>query len=94
MNKGFDAAGIVDQLASIYDELVANLRSALAAYINDRTQPDPVARSNGSFAYPELRISYSRRHASAAQSPAHSPGSISPGSTPPASLARTCFENI
>src|SRR5690348_1919537 len=58
MNKGFDASGIVDQLASIYDESVANLRKALAAYIRDRSQPDPAARSKGSFAYPELRISY------------------------------------
>jgi len=58
MKKGFDAGAIVDQLASIYDESVANLRRALAAYIKDRTQPDPVARSKGSFAYPELRISY------------------------------------
>src|SRR5690348_10624114 len=58
MKKGFDAGTIVDQLASIYDESVANLRRALAAYIKDRTQPDPIARSKGSFAYPELRISY------------------------------------
>jgi len=58
MNKGFDAGGIVDQLAGIYDESVANLRSALAAYISDRTPPDAVDRSKGSFAYPELRISY------------------------------------
>ena len=58
MNKGFDASGIVDQLASIYDESVANLRGALAAYINDRKPPEVVARSKGSFAYPELRISY------------------------------------
>ena len=58
MNKGFDAGGIVDQLASIYDESVANLRKALAAYIRERAQPDPLQRSKGSFAYPELRISY------------------------------------
>ena len=59
MKKGFDAGAIVDQLASIYDESVANLRAALAAYIGDRKPPDPTARAKGSFAYPELRISYS-----------------------------------
>src|SRR5690242_2947649 len=59
MKKGFDAGAIVDQLANIYDESVANLRRALAAYVLDRKPPDATARSKGSFAYPELRISYS-----------------------------------
>src|SRR3954466_15060056 len=58
MNKGFDAGGIVDQLAAIYDESVANLRAALAAYVRDGTPPDPQARNQGTFAYPELRIEY------------------------------------
>jgi len=58
MTTGFDAGAIVDQLASIYDESVANLRRALAAYIEDRTPPDGQQRKAGSFAYPELRIDY------------------------------------
>ena len=58
MNKELNAGGIVDQLAAIYDESVANLRRALAQYVRDRTRPDPKARNQGSFAYPELRIDY------------------------------------
>src|SRR3954463_2431672 len=58
MNKGFDAGGIVDQLAATYDESVSNLRTALAAYVRDGTPPDPQARKQGTFAYPELRIEY------------------------------------
>jgi AMP nucleosidase len=58
MNEEFNAGGIVDQLAAIYDESVANLRQALARYVRDRTRPDPKARMEGSFAYPELRIDY------------------------------------
>jgi AMP nucleosidase len=52
MNKEFEAAGIVDQLAAIYEESVANLRAALAAYIRDRSRPDPAARAQGCFGYP------------------------------------------
>ena len=58
MNKDFDAGRIVDQLATIYDESVANLRSALSAYVESRTLPDAAARKRGSFAYPELRVDY------------------------------------
>ena len=58
MNNGFDAGGIVDQLAAIYEESVANLRQALATYVQDRMAPDPAERANGCFAYPELRIDY------------------------------------
>jgi AMP nucleosidase len=52
------AHAIVDELAAIYEESVANLRRALADYVRDRTRPDAAARANGSFAYPELRIEY------------------------------------
>ena len=40
MKRQFNAHAIVDQLAAIYDELVANLRQALARYVEDRTAPD------------------------------------------------------
>ena len=53
MKPQFNAHAIVDQLAAIYDESVANLRQALARYVEDRTPPDPKARKNGAFAYPE-----------------------------------------
>src|SRR5437588_9803253 len=58
MNRPFNAHGIVDQLAAIYDESVANLRQALARYVEDRSPPDARARQKGAFAYPELRIDY------------------------------------
>ena len=48
----------VDQLAAIYDESVANLRQALARYVEDRTPPDAAPRKKAAFAYPELRIDY------------------------------------
>src|SRR5690349_15825140 len=58
MKRQFDASQIIDQLAAIYDESVANLREALARYVEDRTPPDARARKRGAFAYPELRIDY------------------------------------
>ena len=61
MKRQFDANHIIDQLAAIYDESVANLRQALARYVEDRTPPDARARKRGAFAYPELRIDYGGR---------------------------------
>src|SRR6185312_2585182 len=59
MKRQFNANAIVDQLASIYDESVANLRQALTHYIDARTPPDARTRKKGAFAYPELKIDYS-----------------------------------
>ena len=67
MKRPFDANAIVDQLAAIYDESVANLRIALSRYVADRAPPDAKARKTGAFAYPELRIDY------AGKAPAASP---------------------
>src|SRR5688572_31805655 len=50
---------IIDQLCEMFDESVAALRSALAAYLLRGERPDPEARARGLFAYPELRIDYS-----------------------------------
>src|SRR5437870_1063103 len=58
MSRPFNANAAVDQLAAIYDESVANLREALARYVDDRTPPNARARKKGAFAYPELRIDY------------------------------------
>ena len=58
MSRQFNAHAIIDQLAAIYDESVANLRQALASYVQDGTPPAADARRNGAFAYPELRIDY------------------------------------
>jgi AMP nucleosidase len=52
------SAQYVAQLEAIFVESVANLRSALTAYIQSGTLPDPEARKSGAFAYPEIRIDY------------------------------------
>ena len=78
MTRGIDARRIVDQLAAIYDESVANLRQALADYVRDRIPPDRKARDEGIFAYPELRIDYagalSRPHVPRAFARLNQPG--------------------
>src|SRR4029079_782284 len=68
MKRQFNAHAIVDQLAAIYDESVANLRQALGRYVEDRTSPDARARKKGLFAYPELRIDYAGKTQVAAPS--------------------------
>ena len=57
--KSQDITALLDQLCSIYDQSVANLREALGAYCEDGAHPDPELRANGCFAYPELRVAYS-----------------------------------
>src|ERR1044071_317642 len=52
MKRACNAHDIVDQLAAIYDESVANLRQALGRYVEDGTPPDPRTRKKGAFAYP------------------------------------------
>ena len=58
MTRSDDIPAILDQLTAIYESSCSNLRRALAAYVERGERPDPDARSNGCFAYPELRISY------------------------------------
>ncbi len=58
MSKSQSVPAIVDELTAIYDDSVENLRRALAAYVRDRTPPDPAERARGAFAYPELRVEY------------------------------------
>jgi AMP nucleosidase len=58
MSKVQSSHATVDQLCTVYDESVDNLRRALAAYIQDRKKPDAKARAQGAFAYPELRVEY------------------------------------
>ena len=58
MSRPFNANAIVDELAAIYDESVANLRQSLSRYVDTRAAPDSKARKRGAFAYPELRIDY------------------------------------
>ena len=53
-----DIPGVIEQLCAVYDESVANLRSALARYLTSGEVPDPRDRAEGAFAYPELCIDY------------------------------------
>jgi len=53
-----DIPRVIESLCRMYDESVANLRSALARYLKSGERPDRHARAEGLFAYPELRIEY------------------------------------
>lgn len=51
-------AQIIASLADHYESSVANLQSAIRAFIEHGTVPAPADRSNGAFSYPLLRIEY------------------------------------
>ena len=53
-----NAASIVAELDRLYTASVKRLQDALTAYLTDRTTPDPASRTDGSFAYPEIRLRY------------------------------------
>ncbi len=53
-----DTAQILADLQAAYDIAIGNLRAAIAAYVTEGTLPDPSSRTDGSFAYPELRVTY------------------------------------
>ena len=59
MTNPAEIPSIVDELCSIYDRSVANLREALTQYVRSGSTSEMSARADGCFAYPELRISYS-----------------------------------
>ncbi|WP_338466314.1 AMP nucleosidase [Novosphingobium sp. ZN18A2] len=52
---------IIEDLAAIYDAAVARLRADIAAFAADGTLPPPERRHDGSYCYPELRITYEGR---------------------------------
>ncbi|MBX3564959.1 MAG: AMP nucleosidase [Sphingomonas sp.] len=52
------ASNIVAELDRLYRASVERLQAALTHYINDGVAPDPQDRIDGSFAYPELRLTY------------------------------------
>lgn len=52
------ASDIVADLERLYSASVDRLQAALNRYLTDGTPPDPEARVDGSFAYPELRLVY------------------------------------
>ncbi|OYY90271.1 MAG: AMP nucleosidase [Sphingomonas sp. 28-66-16] len=53
-----NAAAIVAELDRLYSDAVARLQAALTAYLDDGTVPPPESRTDGSFAYPEIRLFY------------------------------------
>jgi AMP nucleosidase len=52
------ASDIVADLDRLYRASVDRLQAALNRYLTDGTPPDPEMRTDGSFAYPELRLTY------------------------------------
>lgn len=60
------ARAIVDELERLYAASVARLQAALAAFIDRREMPLPASRSDGSFAYPEIRLRFAGGEAAAA----------------------------
>ncbi len=50
---------LVDQLDTLFIAATKRLRDAVEAYVLNGTRPDTAARSDGSFAYPEIRVHYS-----------------------------------
>ena len=58
MTREADIPAIIDSLIEISESSSAALRNALARYLMKGERPDPEARTQGKFAYPELRIDY------------------------------------
>lgn len=52
------ASDIVAELDRLYTASVERLRAALDRYLSDGTPPSSSARIDGSFAYPEIRLTY------------------------------------
>lgn len=52
------AAQIVAELDRLYSASVARLQAALDQYLRDGTPPPSASRHDGSFAYPEIRLTY------------------------------------
>jgi AMP nucleosidase len=92
------ASHIVDELQRRYDQSVQALRGALRAYAEDGTRPDPKARAEGLFAYPELRVRYAggapRPRLSRAYGRLTSPGDYATTITQPAMFREYLTEQI
>jgi AMP nucleosidase len=52
------ASDLVAELDRLYRASVERLQAAMSAYIADSTTPNPSSRTDGSFAYPEIRLTY------------------------------------
>ena len=53
-----NAAEIVAELDALYTASVNRLRAALSAYLHEGTIPPASMRTDGSFSYPEIRLTY------------------------------------
>ncbi|MDB5702548.1 MAG: nucleosidase [Sphingomonadales bacterium] len=49
---------LVEQLDRLFNAATGRLRAAIQAYVLHGTRPDPASRTDGSFAYPEIRLQY------------------------------------
>ena len=58
MTKLENTKNIISELEKLYSEAVDALCSALQDFLRDGKTPDPEARANGAFCYPELVIEY------------------------------------
>jgi AMP nucleosidase len=56
--KKQEAAGIVDRLETEYRQSVDSLRTALKAFLAGGPPPDAEVRRNGTYVYPELRLTW------------------------------------
>ncbi|UYY58767.1 AMP nucleosidase [Sphingomonas sp. S2-65] len=52
------ASDIVAELDRLYSASVDRLQAALTRYLTDGTPPSPESRTDGSFAYPEIHLTY------------------------------------
>ena len=57
---------LVAELDALFTTATGALRDAINAYVADGTRPDPAARSDGRFAYPEIRLIYAGHDANPA----------------------------
>jgi AMP nucleosidase len=53
-----EAPQIVDRLEAVYQASVSSMRAGLKAFLEQGSRPDPQARIDGCFAYPELRLTH------------------------------------
>jgi AMP nucleosidase len=57
-DKTMTPAAVLDRLEALYNQSVANLRSAVGTFLATGQQADPVARAEGLFCYPQLKVSW------------------------------------
>jgi AMP nucleosidase len=58
MTETMTIEAALDRLQDLYSRSVGNLRDAVKAFLDSGALPDPDARAEGLFSYPELRVSW------------------------------------